>query len=140
MLCRNWGRWNAIYVPAEQGPVLPVDRSWDLAKQPTGPDWMYTMFQWDNHFASLMVAMDNETAAMELAISNFICTVKSTKTAEGFGSNYGAAAPISRDLLVGGGVHPLSCPVVLAPLHTCGLTWFPGRHGPCLFFWGGDVF
>ena len=87
--------WNAVYVPAEQGPVLPVDRSWDLAKQPAGDDWMYTMFQWDNHFASLMVAMDNETCAMELAISNYISTVKSTKTAEGFGSNYGAAGCVT---------------------------------------------
>ena len=24
--------WNAVFLPSEQGPVLPVDRSWDLSK------------------------------------------------------------------------------------------------------------
>ena len=38
--------WNAVWLPAEQSPVLPVDRHWDLSKGPANPDWSYTMFQW----------------------------------------------------------------------------------------------
>eukprot|EP00966_Prymnesium_polylepis_P188131 4360210-Prymnesium_polylepis.1 len=48
--------WNSVFLPAEQGPVLPVDRSWDLSKFPANDDWRYTNFQWDNHFASYMMA------------------------------------------------------------------------------------
>ena len=55
------------------------------------------MFQWDNHFGSLMMALDNGTAAMDLAISNYISTVRSTKTAKGFGSNYAAVGSKSVD-------------------------------------------
>ena len=67
----------------------------------------YTMFQWDNHFASLMMAMGgpgNSPAhsstfkqARQLALSNYIQTVRSTKTALGFGSNYAAAGSKSVD-------------------------------------------
>ena len=60
--------WNAVFLPSEQGPVLPVDRSWDLSKGPSSQDWKYTDFQWDNHFASLMMALDNSTIARNLAI------------------------------------------------------------------------
>ena len=44
-----------------------------------------------------MMALDNGTAARDLAISNYIQTVRSTKTAGGFGSNYGAAGSKSVD-------------------------------------------
>ena len=64
--------WNEIYVPAEQGPTLPVDRSWDLSKGASSQDWKYVDFQWDNHFASLLMALDNSTAAQNFAICNFI--------------------------------------------------------------------
>ena len=64
--------WNEIYVPAEQGPTLPVDRSWDLSKGASSQDWKYVDFQWDNHFASLLMALDNSTAARNFAICNFI--------------------------------------------------------------------
>ena len=89
--------WNNIYLPAEQGPMLPVDRSWDLSKGPSSQDWRYTDFQWDNHFASLMMGLDNSSRARDLAICNLVQTIRSTKTAEGFGSNYGAAGSHSVD-------------------------------------------
>jgi hypothetical protein len=28
-----------VFVPAEQGPVLPVDRSWALSKNQVNDDW-----------------------------------------------------------------------------------------------------
>jgi len=43
------------------------------------------------------MALDNSSTARDAAICNFIQTVRSTKTAEGFGSNYGAAGSKSVD-------------------------------------------
>ena len=40
--------WNTVWLPAERGPITPVDRSWQLSKGPHTPDWAYTLFQWDN--------------------------------------------------------------------------------------------
>ena len=44
-----------------------------------------------------MTALDQGEAAHAIAISNFIQTVRSTKTARGFGSNYGAGGSKSVD-------------------------------------------
>ena len=44
-----------------------------------------------------MMGLDNSSTARDVAICNFIQTVRSTKTAEGFGSNYGAAGSKSVD-------------------------------------------
>ena len=102
--------WNLIFVPAETGPVLPVDREWDLSKSPISDDFRYTMFQWDNHFASFMlsrsvgnVGVENAKStpdakmARDIALSNVISTIRSTKTARGFGSNYAAGGSKSVD-------------------------------------------
>ena len=97
--------WNLIWVPSESGPVLPVDRQWDLSRSPISDDFRYTMFQWDNHFASYMLERSvgpNASAAdaglaRSVALSNLISTVRSTKTARGFGSNYAAGGSKSVD-------------------------------------------
>ena len=44
-----------------------------------------------------MMGFDNSTLARDLAICNLVQTIRSTKTAEGFGSNYGAAGSHSVD-------------------------------------------
>jgi hypothetical protein len=36
--------WNCVWLPTEQGPVLPVDRHWDLAKGEANPDWGYSEY------------------------------------------------------------------------------------------------
>eukprot|EP01047_Picozoa_sp_COSAG01_P028953 COSAG01_NODE_1966_length_8778_cov_41.983176_4_plen_74_part_00 len=46
---------------------------------------------------SYMTALDQGEAAHAIAISNYIQTVRSTKTAKGFGSNYGAGGSKSVD-------------------------------------------
>ena len=40
-----------------------MDRSWQLSKGPTTKDWAYTLFQWDNQFASFITALDQGTYA-----------------------------------------------------------------------------
>ena len=60
-----------------------------------------------------MTALDQGEAAHGTAISNFIQTVRSTKTAKGFGSNYGAGGSKSVDR-----TEPALASRVLLALHT----------------------
>ena len=52
----------------------------------------------DNHFATHLTMLDgSSTAARAIAISNTVQTVRSTKTARGFGSNYASGGSKSVD-------------------------------------------
>jgi hypothetical protein len=56
--------WNTVWLPAERGPITPVDRSWQLSKGPHTPDWAYTLFQWDNQFARSVTAVDEAPCSL----------------------------------------------------------------------------
>jgi hypothetical protein len=45
--------WNAIYTPAEYGPVLPVSRAWDFVRGRHDPEWGYVIFAWVRGMAQL---------------------------------------------------------------------------------------
>ena len=84
--------WNWISTPAENGPLLPVSRSWNFAPGPANNDFTYAVFDWDNIFASLLAGISNKS----IAYSNLIQVMKS-KTAAGFVPNYGAGGAKSQD-------------------------------------------
>ena len=85
--------WNAIYVPLENGPIIPVSRNWNFEDGTTAStDFNYAMFDWDNLFASLLAGLTSK----EIAYSNFIQTMKS-KTADGFIPNFQAGGTKSQD-------------------------------------------
>jgi hypothetical protein len=130
--------WTLVSTPAENAgaPFLPVSRAWNFA--PSGdPDFSYAIFDWDNLFASLIVASGAKAPAssngssssssnggggssssssssgavtyggFEYAVSNLFQVVKS-KTAAGFVPNYAVGA------WNGSCWRPAAGPVVLA--------------------------
>ena len=52
--------WQTIYNPIEAGPFAPVIRGnpWGLNRGTVNDDWAYVIFDWDNHFGSLMLSLD----------------------------------------------------------------------------------
>jgi len=97
--------WNFIYTPAEEGPLMPVSRSWNFVQELVHRDFSYVIFDWDNFFASYMAAeiapvnYQNSAAPepkqeattpnpmLDACVSNYIQTVKS-KTSAGFVPNF----------------------------------------------------
>jgi len=77
--------WNVVYNPLES-VIAPVIRGnpwgWDPAV--LSDDWPYVLFDWDTHFAALMLSLD--AAGKELGYSVLIQVVKA-KSAEGFVPN-----------------------------------------------------
>jgi len=86
--------WNLIFNPVENGPLAPVARGWDFTSGKQNDDWGYVIFDWDNIFASYMMALDQD--AKLFAYSNFIQVIKS-KTNNGFVPNFAAAQRKSDD-------------------------------------------
>ena len=83
--------WRHVYVPAEDGPILPMTYgfSWITPINPVLPsrdDWKYVLFCWDNLFASYTAAV---LGYRDAAFSNFIQIVKS-KANDGFVPNWAA--------------------------------------------------
>ncbi|GAB5360158.1 hypothetical protein AAMO2058_000603600 [Amorphochlora amoebiformis] len=85
--------WNLIYTPAEEGPVLPVDRSWNHVPDPVNPDFRYAMFAWDNELASFIAL---HAGLEEIAVSNWFQSIKSL-TAFGFIPNVYAGGVKTQD-------------------------------------------
>ena len=98
--------WTAVSTPAENGyaVLMPVSRAWSRVP-PSGPDWSYAIFDWDNLFASLLAGSQGESHSSDrgsrgdgrsgaapvdmgkaIAYSNVIQSFKS-KTAEGYLAN-----------------------------------------------------
>lgn len=88
--------WTYIYNPVENGPFMPVSRwgNWDFGERSgaTTHDWTYTLFAWDNLFASLLAGLDNR----DIAYSNLFQIVKS-KTADGHIPNWSTGGVKSQD-------------------------------------------
>lgn len=76
--------WQTIWNPLEQGPLAPVIRGnpWGLDHGTVNDDWPYVVFDWDNHFGSLMLSQGSR----ELGYSALIQVVKA-KTAGGYVPN-----------------------------------------------------
>ena len=98
--------WTTVSTPAENGyaVLMPVSRAWSRVP-PSGPDWSYAIFDWDNLFASLLAGSQGESHSGDrgsrgdgrsgaapvdmgkaIAYSNVIQSFKS-KTAEGYLAN-----------------------------------------------------
>lgn len=84
--------WTLVYTPAENGPLLPVSRSWNFAACPATSDWSYVIFDWDNFFASLLAGLEDKS----VAYSNLFQVVKS-KTSAGFIPNFAAGGVRAED-------------------------------------------
>ena len=90
--CQAAVMWNWIYVPSENGPLLPVSRGWNFARGSVTPDFSYAIFDWDNYFATFLANIDNRV----VAYSNLIQVTKS-KVAAGFVPNYSGGSVKSQD-------------------------------------------
>eukprot|EP01045_Picozoa_sp_COSAG04_P000646 COSAG04_NODE_17_length_40288_cov_9.152728_2_plen_784_part_00 len=125
MAVKSAAMWTTIATPAENGgaPLMPVSRAWGTTASPHGPfslDFSYCIYDWDNSFATLLVASgsaDNHTGeappggaeeiapvaqshdlqdGFGLAMSNLVQTVKA-KTAAGFIPNNDGGGAKSED-------------------------------------------
>ena len=79
--------WRHIYVPAEEGTVMPVTYgfSW-ITPGPLTNDWRYILFCWDNIFGSYIAGV---LGYKEAAYSNLIGIV-TAKANDGFVPNWAA--------------------------------------------------
>eukprot|EP01060_Flectonema_neradi_P020866 TRINITY_DN28366_c0_g1_i1.p1 TRINITY_DN28366_c0_g1~~TRINITY_DN28366_c0_g1_i1.p1 ORF type:complete len:807 (+),score=98.63 TRINITY_DN28366_c0_g1_i1:110-2422(+) len=84
--------WNLMYIPTENGPMLPVSRSWNDVRGAVSTDFQYTVFEWDNFFASLLAGPFSKN----FSYSNLIQIVKA-KSAAGFIPNIESTGKKSQD-------------------------------------------